>query len=114
MGGAPHGWSVHEVERSRLSKERAGFSMIMAAKREANWFCDTCSIQFKYKSKYLRHLERGTHKRFLQSMSMSAADEVDSEILDDHACFESVSVDEASFIDFSEEHGCFDMEVNKM
>ena len=49
------------------SKKRAGI-FFMAAKRKTSegLFCVICDKGFAYRSKYMRHLESDTHKRFSQ------------------------------------------------
>ena len=43
----------------------------MATKRKEGFFCDTCSMSFKYRCKYNRHLECAAHQRFAESLNIS-------------------------------------------
>lgn len=36
---------------------------------KAGWLCDICDVQFKYRSKYLRHLASSSHHRFSESLA---------------------------------------------
>lgn len=55
----------------------------MAAKRkaESTYFCEACEKGFDYKSKYSRHLESGSHKMYVQSLTiMSESDSLQGQL----------------------------------
>lgn len=39
----------------------------MAKRKPSRWSCDLCGIAFDYPSKYRRHIESSSHKRFAES-----------------------------------------------
>ena len=45
----------------------------MAAKRkaESTYFCEACGKGFDYKSKFARHLESGSHKMYVESLTIT-------------------------------------------
>ena len=57
----------------------------MAAKRkaESTYFCEACEKGFDYKSKFVRHLESGSHKMYVESLTiMPESDSLQGQLLE--------------------------------
>ena len=54
----------------------------MVAKRERS--CDLCGVTFDYPSKYKRHLESESHKRFEENIHRSMLHEDPIDLEDEH------------------------------